>query len=72
MKILFAPNLIVSGLTEADREALKFSKDEPKGICGSALATPHSDALIAPDRNDHRALTHMPISERWASRILMR
>ena len=33
-------------LTEADREALKFSKDEPKGICGSALATPHRDALI--------------------------
>jgi hypothetical protein len=33
-------------LTEADREALKFSKDEPKGVCGSALATPLGDALI--------------------------
>ena len=33
-------------LTEADQEALKFSKDEPKGVCGSALATPLSDALI--------------------------
>ena len=33
-------------LTEVDREALKFSKDEPKGICGSALATPLGDALI--------------------------
>jgi hypothetical protein len=33
-------------LAEADREALKFSKDEPKGVCGSALATPLGDALI--------------------------
>ncbi|GAA4025264.1 DUF3500 domain-containing protein [Streptomyces plumbiresistens] len=33
-------------ITEEDREALKFSKDDPKGICGSALSTEQGDALI--------------------------
>ncbi|MGH3633545.1 MAG: DUF3500 domain-containing protein [Mycobacterium sp.] len=33
-------------ITDEDREALKFSKDEPKGICGSALRTEQGDALI--------------------------
>ena len=34
-------------ITEEDREALKFSKDEPKGIPGSALSTGQGDALMA-------------------------
>jgi hypothetical protein len=25
-------------ITETDREALKFGKDEPKGVCGAALS----------------------------------
>lgn len=33
-------------ITEEDREALKFSKDEPKGVCGSALSSAQADALI--------------------------
>lgn len=34
-------------LSEDDREALKFVKDEPKGICGSSLNGEQGDALIA-------------------------
>lgn len=33
-------------ITEEDREALKFVKDEPKGVPGSALDTESADALI--------------------------
>lgn len=34
-------------ITDADREALKFSKDDPKGICGTDLTTAQGDALMA-------------------------
>ncbi|TGD86299.1 DUF3500 domain-containing protein [Mycolicibacterium sp. CH28] len=33
-------------ITDEDREALKFMKDDPKGICGSALSTQQGDALM--------------------------
>lgn len=33
-------------ITDEDREALKFVKDEPKGVCGSALTTQQGDALV--------------------------
>jgi hypothetical protein len=33
-------------LTAEDREALKFSKDEPAGICGSQLSGPQEDLLF--------------------------
>jgi len=33
-------------ITEEDREALKFGKDEPKGVCGSKLSSEQGDALI--------------------------
>ena len=33
-------------ITEEDREALKFSKDEPRGVCGSALSADQGDALV--------------------------
>jgi hypothetical protein len=33
-------------INEEDREALKFSKDEPKGVPGSSLTTEQGDALI--------------------------
>ena len=33
-------------ITEEDREALKFSKDDPRGICGSALTSDQGDALV--------------------------
>ena len=33
-------------ITEADREALKFSKDEPKGVRGSDLSAEQGDALV--------------------------
>lgn len=32
-------------ITEEDREALRFSKEEPRGICGSALTSGQGDAL---------------------------
>jgi Protein of unknown function (DUF3500) len=34
-------------ITEADREALKFVKDEPRGICGSSLTSEQGEALVA-------------------------
>jgi hypothetical protein len=33
-------------ITEEDREALKFSKDEPRGVCGSALTSNQGAALV--------------------------
>ena len=33
-------------ITAEDREALKFSKDEPAGICGSRLSGPQADTLF--------------------------
>jgi Protein of unknown function (DUF3500) len=33
-------------ITDEDREALKFSKDEPAGICGSELTSPQGDTLV--------------------------
>jgi hypothetical protein len=33
-------------ITDADREALKFSKDEPKGVPGASLSTEQGDALM--------------------------
>ena len=34
-------------IEEADREALRFSKDEPAGICGADLTTEQGDAFMA-------------------------
>ncbi|WP_460062510.1 DUF3500 domain-containing protein [Streptomyces sp. YKOK-I1] len=34
-------------ITDEDREALKFSKDDPKGVCGSDLGGGQGDALVA-------------------------
>ena len=34
-------------ITEEDREALAFRKDEPKGVCGGDLPTEQGDALMA-------------------------
>ncbi|BBC30975.1 hypothetical protein SGFS_022690 [Streptomyces graminofaciens] len=33
-------------ITDEDREALKFSKDDPKGVCGKDLTTDQGDALV--------------------------
>ncbi|MFD5259003.1 DUF3500 domain-containing protein [Streptomyces bobili] len=33
-------------ITEEDREALKFVKDEPKGICGTDLSSAQGDSLL--------------------------
>lgn len=34
-------------ITDQDREALKFVKDEPKGVCGSSLTSGQGEALLA-------------------------
>ncbi|MPY55669.1 DUF3500 domain-containing protein [Streptomyces spongiae] len=33
-------------ITDEDREALRFSKDDPKGVCGKDLTTDQGDALV--------------------------
>ena len=33
-------------ITDEDRQALKFSKDEPAGICGAGLTTEQGDTLL--------------------------